>query len=116
MPPMSPVILTPAPPKPLTRLRVVRREVRQVKRLRAVTRSVTIPTGAGTLHVGIGDGKRNENAPVVIMSGHHGSKSEPCGTDSGPKTEICVDETAKVRRENGKKSGESDLVHEIANG
>ena len=49
MPPMFPVILTPAPPIPLTRLRAVRGEVRPVKKPRAVTRSDTIPMGAGTL-------------------------------------------------------------------
>ena len=45
-PPMFPAILTPAPSIPLTRPRAIRGEVRPVTQPRAVTRSVTILTGA----------------------------------------------------------------------
>ena len=66
--------------------------------------------------MGTNDGQRNGNAHVVTTSGHYRSANEPRGTDSGPKAEIGVDETAHARKENGKTSGESGLVHETVNG
>ena len=65
--------------------------------------------------MGTDNGRRNGNAHVVTMSINHGSANELLGTDSGLKTEIGVDETVHARKENGKRSGESGLVHETTN-
>ena len=87
---------------------------RAVRAVRGGARPATEPTGAGTLNVGTDDGQKNENAHVA--SGHYGRANEPRSTDSGPKTEIGVDETAQPQTENGLRSGERGLVHETANG